>query len=79
MGLAAGRELGDTRRVTSDDPTSDTAKATAENPHVHPCPVCGNPVDPRKTTQALHRQGRLLLFCSSGCLRDFMRKERAGS
>ena len=45
--------------------------------NVHLCPVCGNPVDPRKTTQALHRKGRLLLFCSSGCLRDFMRKERA--
>ena len=67
--------------MTSDDPTPDTAPeaAPAKNPNVHPCPVCGNPVDPRKTTQALHRNGRLLLFCASGCLRDFMRNERAGA
>ncbi len=41
------------------------------------CPVCGNQVDPRKTTQAMSRNGRLLLFCSSGCLRNFVAAENA--
>jgi len=65
--------------VTPDDPTPSPTDKPAVDSNIHPCPVCGNPVDPRKTTQALHRAGRLLLFCSSGCLRDFMRKERDGA
>lgn len=40
------------------------------------CPVCKGEVDPRRTTQALSRNGRLLLFCSSGCLRQFLAAER---
>lgn len=39
--------------------------------------MCDNSVDPRRTTQALSRNGRLLLFCSSGCLRQFVTAENA--
>ncbi|MFO0748535.1 MAG: hypothetical protein U1F43_39270 [Myxococcota bacterium] len=61
--------------MTADDPTPErTAETPVKDPHL--CPVCSNPVDPRKTTQALHRNGRLMLFCTSGCLREFMRTER---
>lgn len=41
------------------------------------CPVCADTVDPRRTTQAISRNGRLLLFCSSGCLRQFVAAENA--
>jgi len=41
------------------------------------CPMCDNSVDPRRTTQALSRNGRLMLFCSSGCLRQFIAAENA--
>ena len=41
------------------------------------CPTCSSPVDPRRTTQALSRNARLMLFCSSGCLRTFLATERA--
>lgn len=59
--------------VANDDTERPAAAATSDP---HRCPVCGNPVDPRKTTQALHREGRLMLFCSSGCLREFMTAAR---
>lgn len=64
--------------MTTEDPTperpAEPSTTTVKDPHL--CPVCGNPVDPRKTTQALHRNGRLMLFCTSGCLREFMKTER---
>jgi hypothetical protein len=41
------------------------------------CPVCNKPLDPKKTTQALRRNSRLVLFCSSGCVRQFMSNETA--
>jgi RNase P subunit RPR2 len=41
------------------------------------CPNCGTTLDPRKTTQALRRNSRLLLFCSSGCVRQYMSNEAA--
>lgn len=41
------------------------------------CPTCGGVVDPRRTTQAISRKARLVLFCSSGCLRQFLAAERA--
>lgn len=62
----------DTARVATDD----TERPAAAAHEAHRCPVCGNAVDPRKTTQALHREGRLMLFCSSGCLREFMQADR---
>jgi hypothetical protein len=41
------------------------------------CPTCQGVVDPRRTTQAISRNARLVLFCSSGCLRQFLAAERA--
>jgi hypothetical protein len=50
---------------------------TVKEPAVIECPTCRGVVDPRRTTQALSRNARLLLFCSSGCLRQFLAAERA--
>ena len=57
------------------DPTSLAASPKAEAGALT-CPVCGGAVDPRRTTQAISRNKRLMLFCSSGCLRQFLASER---
>jgi len=69
----------------SDDPKQSTKvvakdsvlRASADDANALKCPTCGGEVDPRRTTQALSRHGRLMLFCSSGCLRTFLAAERA--
>ncbi len=66
----------------SDDPNQSTkvvvkGGAMGDNASGLTCPTCGGAVDPRRTTQALSRNGRLMLFCSSGCLRTFLAAERA--
>lgn len=58
----------------SDEPKS--AGTPEPDPNALSCPTCGGPVDPRRTTQALSRNGKLLLFCSSGCTRQFLATER---
>ena len=75
MTLARRAQLGDIDAVSDEPP-----KSSGDKPHetnaIH-CPTCGGVVDPRRTTQAISRGGRLLLFCSSGCLRQFLQDERA--
>lgn len=51
-------------------------RASASDASALNCPTCGGVVDPRRTTQALSRSARLMLFCSSGCLRTFLAAER---
>jgi hypothetical protein len=74
MTLAPSAHLGHIEPV-SDEPKSQ-ARETPD-PNALNCPTCGEVVDPRRTTQALSRNGRLLLFCSSGCLRQYLADERA--
>lgn|GEM_PF-5494806 len=66
----------------SDDPNQSTkvvvkGSALGDNASGLTCPTCDAAVDPRRTTQALSRDGRLMLFCTSGCLRTFLAAERA--
>ncbi|MBL8783782.1 MAG: YHS domain-containing protein [Deltaproteobacteria bacterium] len=60
----------------SEDPKNPTPTPPSA-PNALACPTCGKVVDPKKTTQAVPRKGRLLLFCSSGCLRQFLAAEKA--
>ena len=66
-------------KPTAAKPQAPEAKGEAKgsDPNALSCPTCGGNVDPRRTTQALSRNARLLLFCTSGCLRQFLATERA--
>lgn len=75
FGVARAALSGDKGRAMSDSKTP--PQLPPSDPSALACPVCGNPVDPRRTTQALSRNGRLMLFCSSGCLRNFVTTENA--
>jgi len=67
----------DTKQSTKVVAKESTVRASAADANGLTCPTCGAAVDPRRTTQALSRNGRLMLFCSSGCLRTFLSAERA--
>ena len=71
--VARQGDVGDITGV-SDEP-KEPPKPRPE-PAILTCPTCGGAVDPRRTAQALSREKRLLLFCSSGCLRQFLAAER---
>jgi len=73
VAVACARQLGDIGDVS--DETKSSAPPESE-PNALSCPTCGGAVDPRRTTQALSRNGKLLLFCSSGCTRQFLATER---
>lgn len=73
VGVACAAQLGDIGPVS--DETKSSGPPDSE-PNALSCPTCGGAVDPRRTTQALSRNGKLLLFCSSGCTRQFLATER---
>ncbi len=60
-------------------PVSDKAPSGSASPETSPtlaCPVCGTLVDPRTTTQAVTRPTAIVIFCSPGCLRQYLAEER---
>ena len=73
MGVAELRRVGHAPCVSDKAPSGPASSAT---PPTLACPVCGTPVDPRKTTQAVTRPTEIVMFCSPGCLRQYLAEER---